>query len=216
MSTSLKQKQRPSPLVDDRRFPDHQDSYEFVLSEVTAERLIRKRKHPAPNINSVDPNFDEEFDHSVHGKELSESLSISHLTLDQQSSLTSLIQKYWRIFSKKGVTIPVKDYECEIDTGNARPIVCKNIKFSPLELLLIKAAITKILELGHIRQLFEGAWLYKPSLAPKPHQENVTDITNCVWCFCVSYIGLNSVTKVISVPIPCCNEAVGNSFGGSL
>ena len=86
----------------------------------------------------------------------------------------------------------------------------------PTRVALIKKDITNLLDLGNIRQIFDGAWLSKPFFAPKPHQENVTDIANCVWRFCVNYVGLNSVTKVISLPIPRCNEAVGNSFGGSL
>ena len=143
----------------------------------------------------MDPNFGEEFNLATHGPELDQ-ISLSHLTISQQSTLKSLLQKDWRIFSKKGVTVPVKDYQCEIDTGNARPVACKNPTFGPLELPIIKKAIEKLLELGHIRQIFDGAWLSKPLLAPKPHQENVTDISNFVWRFCVNYVGLNSVTKV--------------------
>ena len=71
------------------------------------------------------------------------------------------------------------------------------------------------MELGHVKQVHDGAWLSKPLLAPKPHQENVTDIDDFVWRFCVNYIPLNSITKIIAMPIPRCDEAVGNSFGGS-
>ena len=47
------------------------------------------------------------------------------------------------------------------------------------------------------------------------HQENVTDIEDFVWRFCVNYIALNAVTKIIAMPIPQCDSAVGMSFGGS-
>ena len=86
------------------------------MPELTCGRLICKRKHPAPNINSVDLNFGEEFNHTIHGPELNECLSISHLILVQQSTLKSL---NWRIFSKKGVTVPIKDYKCEINSFGA-------------------------------------------------------------------------------------------------
>ena len=63
--------------------------------------------------------------------------------------------------------------------------------------------------------IHDGQWLSKPLLAAKPHQENVTDIENFVWRFCVNYIPLNSVTKIIAMPIQRCDEAVTMDFGGS-
>ena len=36
-----------------------------------------------------------------------------------------------------------------------------------------------------------------------------------VWRFCINYIPLNAVTKIIAMPIPRCNEAVTINFGGS-
>ena len=69
--------------------------------------------------------------------------------------------------------------------------------------------------MGHVHQIHDGKWLSNPLLAAKPHQENVTDIENFVWCFCVNYIPLNAVTKIIAMPIPRCDTAVGMDFGGS-
>ena len=43
----------------------------------------------------------------------------------------------------------------------------------------------------------------------------MTDIADFVWRFCVNYIALNAVTKIIAMPIPRCDTAVGISFGGS-
>ena len=186
-----------------------------MLPEVKAGRLIRKRVHDPPKIQDVDPNFGEEYDDAKHGEILRAELDIAHLTEFQQSVLTAVIKKYWRVFSKKGVTMPVKDYECEIDTGDAAPIRCRNPRFGPHETPLIEAAIAKLVELGHVEQIHEGEWLFKPLLAPKPHQENVTDISDFVWRFCVNYIPLNAVTKIIAMSIPCCDDAVFTSCGGS-
>ena len=72
-------------------------------------RLILKRLHPAPDINSVNPTFGEVFDPILHEPHLAK-LQLSHLTPAQQTTLLDLIKEYWRIFSKKGVTVPVKDY----------------------------------------------------------------------------------------------------------
>ena len=214
-----KSKKRPnnyvSPLFHDRGHPHPQDDWESMLPEVKAGRLIRKRRHPAPPLTDIDPNFGVEYDESVHGSMLREHLDVAHLTPPRQLELTNLIKKYWRVFCKEGVPLPVKDYECEIDTGNARPIACKNPTFGPREQPIIEKAIAKLVELGHVKQIHDSAWLSKPLLAPKPHQENVTNIDNFVWRFCVNYIPLNSVTKIIAMPIPRCDSAVGYSFGES-
>ena len=204
-----------SPLFDSRGHPDEETDWESMLPEVKAGKLIRKRKHTAPPIDNIDPNFGVPYNEAKHGDILRSELDISHLTPSQQITLTDCIKKFWRVFSKEGVTTPVKDYECEIDTGNARPVACKNATFGPREQPIIEKAIAKLLELGHIKQIYEGEWLSKPLLAAKPHQENVTNIEDFVWRFCVSYIRLNSVTKIITMPIPRCDSAVGTSFGNS-
>ena len=129
--------------------------------------------------------------------------------------MTAIIKKYWRVFSKQGVSTPVKDYECEIDTGDAKPIRCKTPTFGPHETPIIEKAIATLVQLGLADQIFYGEWLSKPLLAAKPHQENVTDIDDFVWRFCVNYIRLNSVTKIIAMPIPRCDDAVNVHFGGS-
>ena len=95
----------PSLLFDNRGFRDKQAHYESMVPDISCGRLIRKRKHLAPDVKSVDPNFGEEFNLATHGPELDQ-ISLSHLTISQQSTLKSLLQKDWRIFSKKGVTVP--------------------------------------------------------------------------------------------------------------
>ena len=53
-----------------------------------------------------------------------------------------------------------------------------------------------------------GAWGSMIVLAPKPHQEEVTDINKFVWRMCVSYRKLNSITEPFEYPIPRCDDAV--------
>ena len=142
-------------------------------------------------------------------------LTISHLTTFQQSVLTAVVKKYRRVFRKKGFTTPVKDCECEIYTGNARPIRRRKPTFGPLETPLIDKSIAKLVELGHAKHIYHGEWLSKPHLDAKPHQENITDVEDFVWRFCVNYITLNSITKIIDIPIPYCDTSIGLSCGGS-
>jgi len=127
-----------------------------MLPEVKTGALIRKRKHPAPPLHDINPNFGVEYDEEKHGDMLRSDLDVSHLTPDQQTTVTNLIKKYWRVFCKEGVTTPVKDYECEIDTGDAKPIACRNATFGPRELPIIEKAIAKLLDLDHIEQIYEG------------------------------------------------------------
>ena len=55
--------------------------------------------------------------------------------------------------------------------------------------------------------------MFKALLALKPHQEDISNIKNFVWRFCVNYIQLNMVTCVIAYPIPQCDTAVHSEFG---
>lgn len=45
-------------------------------------------------------------------------------------------------------------------------------------------------------------------LTLKPHQENMTNIEDFVWCMYVSYHQLNDIIKPFQFPIPRCNDAI--------
>ena len=117
-----------------------------MLPEVKAGRLIRKRRHNPPGLCDVDPSFGEEFDEAKHGKVLRAELNVEHFTKFQQEILIAVIEKYWRVFSKEGVTTPVKDYECEIDTGDAKPIRCKTPTFGSHETPIIEKATATLVQ----------------------------------------------------------------------
>ena len=53
-------------------------------------------------------------------------MDLSHLDLNLQSQVYDLIREFWPVFDERGVFVPVKNYECDIDTGTARPIAVKN------------------------------------------------------------------------------------------
>ena len=54
----------------------------------------------------------------------------------------------------------------------------------------------------------DGAWGSQIVLAAKPQQEHIDDIKQFVWWMCVSYRGLNKVTKIQENPIPRCDMAI--------
>ena len=57
----------------------------------------------------IDPSFGVEYDELLHDAIMCTELDVSHPTPPQQTVLTDLIKKYWRVFSKEDVTTPVKD-----------------------------------------------------------------------------------------------------------
>ncbi len=77
----------------------------------------------------------------------------------------------------------------------------------------MRKCIASLAKLGHIHQIHDGEWLFKALLAPKPHQENISNTFDFVWRFCVNYIPLNQITRPIAYPIPRCDSAVNMSFG---
>ena len=77
----------------------------------------------------------------------------------------------------------------------------------------MRDAIAALAKVGQICQLTNGHWLIKALLAPKPHQEHVRHINKFVWPFCVIYIPLNMVTRIIAYPIPCCDSAINEDLG---
>ncbi len=106
------------------------------------------------------------------------------------------------MFDGKGVFVPVKNYECVIDTGTTRPIAVKKILYGERKTVITRRCIAALAEVGHIVQITDGQWFFKALLAAKPHQDSVHNIEDFVWCFCINYIPLNGITLLIAYPIP--------------
>jgi hypothetical protein len=200
-------------FVDDQGFPDQSDKYNMLLHNINGGPILQKLKHPSPPLDIPDLQFHFPFDKALHGGHLQEQLDLSHLDSSIQLTVTNLMKKYWSMFNKRGVWVSVRNYKCVIDTGYAHPIAVKKIQYGPKELPIMWKAIAALKKVGHIRQIYDGHWLFKAVLAPKPHQEHVHDISNFVWRFCVNYVPLNLVTRIIAYPIPRCDSAVFNKFG---
>lgn len=145
-------------FLDDCGFPDTSDYYNQLLHNIDGGTVLRKRKHPARALDDIDPRFNNAFDPARHADKLRKELQISHLSPPQQKALTDLIKKYWAVFDDDGLFIPVKDYECVIDTGSARPIAVGNIHYGPCETPIMRKCIATLEKLGQISQIHEGRW----------------------------------------------------------
>jgi hypothetical protein len=118
------------------------------------------------------------------------------------------------VFDEHGIFVPVQHYQCIIDTGSAAPIAIKQIRYGQWEIPIMEQSIAALEKMGQICQIHDGQRLFKALLAPKPHQEHIRDIKDFIWRFCIKYIPLNQVTRLIAYPIPHCNDAVENAFKG--
>ena len=128
-----RRKRRPNVFLDDRGYPDQSDEFDHILHNIDGKPVLRKRKHPAPPLDAIDPEFNCQFDESKHGALLRETLDVSHLKPDVAKRLVALVKKYWPVFSPEGRFVPVKDYEFSIDTGTAAPISVKKINYGARE-----------------------------------------------------------------------------------
>ncbi len=188
-----------------------------MLHDIKGGPLLRKLKYPQPDLDAPpDPAYYSEFIPKKHKAQMHKDMDLSHLDPDLQKEVYSLIQEFWSVFKGKGVFVPVKNYECVIDTGTARPIAVTKILYGERETVIMRRCIAALAEVGHIVQITDGQWLFKALLAAKPHQESVHNIEDFVWRFCINYIPLNGVTLLIAYPIPRCDSAVFNKFGNGL
>jgi hypothetical protein len=176
-----RQKRFHNVFYDDRGFPDQSDEFNYLLHSVDGGPVLRKLQHPAPDLEGpVDPNFLLVFNPDVHESQLRDELDLSHFSLDVQDWIYDLIREFWSVFDSKGVTVPVKFYECVIDTGSAWLIAIKKIHYGENETVIMRKCIAALAKVGHICQVYDGEWLFKALLAPKSHQEHVLDINNFV------------------------------------
>jgi hypothetical protein len=156
--------------------------------------ILRKLKHPPPPLNEVDPLFFCTYDGAKYSEQMQRDLDLYHLEPQVCDRVYNLVKKYWPVFDANGVFVPVKNYECIIDTGDSPPIAIKKNLYGPKETPIMWKAIAALEKVGQIHQVTDGCWLFKALLAPKPHQEHVCNIHNFVWRFCINYIPLNFIT----------------------
>ena len=106
-------------------------------------------------------------------------------------------------------------FEFCLDTGNHTPYCCRKPSYGVNESKIIMSHVTKLLDMGWIKDCDTGGWCSPVVLAPKPHQEHITDIKNFVWRMCISYRGLNKITNPFEYPICRCDVVIEDLGDGS-
>jgi hypothetical protein len=102
---------------------------------------------------------------------------------EQGAKLAALIKQYWCVFDDRSNFVPVHNYQCVINTGNATPITVKKMHYCPREIPIMRRSIIALEKVGHISQIHNGQWLFKTLLTPRPHQEHIHNIADFVWHF---------------------------------
>ena len=149
------------------------------------------------DINPIFMNV--EFDEQIDGPFLKNHVECGEDTPTEiRDRLLALIKKYWCCFAESNVKIHIHGYECVSDTGDSKPTVARNIRYGIHETPIMQRAIESLLTNDQVEIDDDSSWLSRIVLAPKPHQEEVLFIWDFIWRFCISYIALNQVTKVIS------------------
>jgi hypothetical protein len=169
VARNIKGKKRLNVFLDNHGFPDQSHKLNIILHNAKGGPILRKRKHPDPPINNIDPRFLSHYEKGNHGNKMHSKVDLSHLDKTVRNQVYMFIQKYWLVFDDKGHFIPVKDYQCSVDTGSARPIRAKKINYGPCKSPIMCKCIALLKKLGHIHQIQVGERLFKERLAPKPH-----------------------------------------------
>ncbi len=126
-------------FVNDRRFPDVSNDFDMLLHNINGSPVLRKLKHPPPDPNGpANPLFLFAYDKAQHGKRLREQLNLSHLNQALRDRIYALVIKYWSVFDKRGVFVPVCNYKCGINTGNAALIAVKKIYYGSKEIPIMR------------------------------------------------------------------------------
>ena len=121
--------------------------------------VLQKLRHPMPDLNGpVDPSFDHPFIPEEHKDILRKKVDLSHLDPYQQTQVYNLIREFWPVFDERGVFIPVKNYECVIDTDTACPIAVKKILYDERETIIMQQCISALAKVGHITHQANHGW----------------------------------------------------------
>ena len=148
------------------------------------------------------------FDKALDIEEWIENLHIVKIINQRyKEELTSIIQRYRDCFCTTGACCTILDYEFSIDTGASKPVCCCRPTYETHEKPIIIDNISSLLANNWIEEC-GVSWGSMIVLAAKPHQEHINNIKQCIWRICVSYRGLNKVTKPFEYHIPRCVDAI--------
>lgn len=100
-------------------------------------------------------------------------------TPDLASEIRTIIMENWDAFDPAGVRRPAFGVQFDIDTGKAQPVCVRQPNYGMHEKKIMLEQLDALRHNGMIVPN-NGPWAAGLVLAPKPHQEDVTDITKFI------------------------------------
>ena len=169
-----------------------------ILYKGNSGVAVRKSIRPCRQAGDYDKKFIAlQYCDQKHKTFLTSNLKIgANVPHDIKSQLISLIKEFWCCFDPEDVKIPIRDYEVVIDTGNNKPVATKNRRYGMHEAPIMQKAIDALLGNDRIGLTELGEWLSRATLAPKPHQETISEIDDFIWRFCINYILVNQKIRL--------------------
>ena len=138
-------------FYDDPGSPDKSDAYDHLLRNIDGGIVLRKKKKfEAPVLDQDNPVFDCVYSKANHGERPKKELDLSHSQPNQRARLTELIKKYWCVFNEHGTFVPVRHYQCIINTGSSTPIAVKQICYGQQEIPIMEKSIAALEKMGQI------------------------------------------------------------------
>ena len=205
-----KKKDRYIPIP----FTDERSDFDFIFEKSLGKFIKKYSSEKSELLPPLSEEFNVPFNPIADNIELSRCLTFdSAVPKPIQERVIQLVKNFWCCFREDGLIIPIKGYEMVIDTGASPPVNAKKIHYGIHESPIMQKTIDVLLKSRLIIEDSESSWNSNIVLAPKPHQEHITEIDDYIWRFCISYVALNLVTRVINYPIPRCDDAVMNEFG---
>jgi hypothetical protein len=126
-------------------------SFEYLHQEEVG-KVIRKCSVPPLRDADIDPKFtSREYNKLIDGDYLRRNLNIGSSVDDTtRLQVTNLVKKYWCCFVEENVKIPIRNYECVIDTGDHMPLSVRNIRYGLHETPIMQKAIDSLLHNNQI------------------------------------------------------------------
>ena len=120
--------------------------------------------------------YSKDIDQAELGKSLKNNPNV---TQEIRERIISLIKKYWYFFAKQGCRRTIVGYEFAIDVGSALPFFCRKPQYSPQDSDVIMEQIQYLLG-NNWTEEFDGPLGSQIVLAPKPHQEHISNIDHFI------------------------------------
>jgi hypothetical protein len=142
----------------------------------------------------------------VHAKEIDDNVQWRGCPEEHRIVLRDIIEKFFDVFAQEGMQNHIRGFQFNIDTGQVKPICCKQPQCGPHKNRVITVLAEQLEKKGIIED-DHGPWGSPVVLASKPDQAHV-HWSDFVFRLCISYRNLNTVTRPFTFPITRCDKAV--------